>query len=186
MNRKKAAIPKMINWIKIIPLTIFLLLITLALTALKNDGNDNMPSTYIGKKPPPLILNPLGKLPRVTEEDLQPVDGKQITLINFWASWCPPCRAEHPQLDKISLIENVKIIGVNYKDKELSALNFLTKYGNPFIKLGRDPNGRNALEWGVYGVPETFIMDQKGKIIFRHPGPITKDIYEKKIKRFIN
>ena len=150
------------------------------------NNSDNMPSAYIGKKPPPLILDPLGKLPRVTEEDLQSMDGKQIRLINFWSSWCPPCRAEHPQLDKISSMHNVKIIGVNYKDKEVSALNFLTKYGNPFSKLGADPIGRNALEWGVYGVPETFVMDQKGHIIYRHPGPITKDIYKKTIKSLLN
>ena len=176
----------MINWIKIIPLAIFLLLITLAFSALENDNSESIPSAYIGKKPPALILTPLGDSPRVTEEDLQPSDNVQIILVNFWASWCPPCRAEHPQLEKFSTMTNVKIIGVNYKDKEVSALDFITKYGNPFDKLGTDPLGRNALEWGVYGVPETFVINQMGNIIYRHPGPITKDIYEKMIKNFIN
>ena len=174
------------NWVRIIPLTIFFLLVTLAFTALKRENTDSLPSAYIGEKPPPLILSALGRFPQVTEKDLQLSDSKKITLVNFWASWCPPCRAEHPQLQQISLMPNVTIIGVNYKDKEMSALNFLSKYGNPYNKIGADPLGRNALEWGVYGVPETFVIDKNGNIIYRHPGPITKDIYKNTIKSLLN
>ena len=178
--------PNKINLIRIIPLTLFILLVILVFNALERENSDVIPSVYIGKPPPPLILNKLGNLPLVTLGDLKPTNGEQVTIINFWASWCPPCRVEHPQLKQISKINNVKIIGVNYKDKEIAALDFLVKYGNPFSKLGADPLGRNAIEWGVYGVPETFILDKKGHIIYRHPGPITKKIYKNTIKKFIN
>ena len=119
------------------------------------------------------------------QEDLLKLENK-ITLVNFWASWCPPCRVEHPQLEKISLVHDINLFGINYKDKEKAAINFLNTFGNPYKKLGADALGRNALEWGVYGVPETFIINGAGKIVFRHAGPITKDIYEKKIRKLLN
>ena len=109
-----------------------------------------------------------------------------FTLINFWASWCAPCRVEHPQLERLSELENVELYGVNYKDKKNSALNFLKEYGNPFLKIGTDQSGRNAIEWGVYGVPETFVIDQEGRVLFRHAGPITKEIMKTKFYKFIN
>ena len=109
----------------------------------------------------------------------------KIRLINFWASWCPPCRVEHPQLEKLSKKKNIQLFGVNYKDSENSALNFLNEYGNPFLKIGSDKNGRNAIEWGVYGVPETFAIDKYGNVLFRHAGPITKAVLEKKFNSLI-
>ena len=81
--------------------------------------------------------------------------------------------------------KNIQLFGVNYKDSENSALNFLKEYGNPFIKIGSDRTGRNAIEWGVYGVPETFVIDQYGNVLFRHAGPITKEVLEKKISSLI-
>ena len=187
--------PTKINLIRIIPLTLFILLVILVFNALERENSDVIPSVYIGKPPPPLILNKLGNLPLITLGDLKPTNGEQVTIINFWASWCPPCRVEHPQLEQISKINDVKIIGVNYKDKEIAALDFLVKYGNPFSKLAGlpvkiiyvdKPLGRNAIEWGVYGVPETFILNKKGHIIYRHPGPITKKIYKNTIEKIIN
>ena len=174
------------NWIKTIPLLLFILLVILVFSALKRENSDSIPSIYIGKKPPPLNLLTLGDFPQVTLEDLKPSDEKKIILVNFWASWCPPCRVEHPQLEKISLMDDVKIIGVNYKDDEFSAIEFIKKYGNPYNRLGSDPFGRNAIDWGVYGVPETFVLDKMGKILYRHPGPITKTIYKKTIKNLLN
>ena len=176
---------KAIKWITLIPLAIFFLLVILAFTALRQENNENLPSVYIGKQPPKLLLTRLGDYPQLIQGDLLQLNNK-ITLVNFWASWCPPCRVEHPQLEKISLVHDINLFGINYKDKEQAAINFLKTFGNPYKKLGSDALGRNALEWGVYGVPETFIINGAGKIVFRHPGPITKDIYEKKIQKLLN
>ena len=179
-------IQKKINLFRIIPLIIFFSLILLAFIALKSYDKDNIPSVLIGQSPPPLLLEELGNLKLLDKRDLKPIKENKIRLINFWASWCPPCRVEHPQLEKISLMDDVKIIGVNYKDDEFSAIEFIKKYGNPYNKLGSDPFGRNAIDWGVYGVPETFVLDKMGKILYRHPGPITKTIYKKTIKNLLN
>ena len=109
----------------------------------------------------------------------------KIKLVNFWASWCTPCRVEHPILKKISNL-NYSIIGVNYKDNPKQALEFLNTFGDPYSKIGADFSGRNGLEWGLYGVPETFVIDQNGKIVLRHAGPITSTIFNKKFKPLLN
>ena len=171
---------KKITLIKIIPVLIFFLLIIVAFGALKKNDTKNIPSVLIGKNPPPLSLKKLGNFPNITNKDLEAKYEKKIRLINFWASWCPPCRVEHPQLEKLSKIESLEIFGVNYKDNQKSALNFINQFGNPYSKIGSDTAGRNAIEWGVYGVPETFVLDQNGYILYRHAGPITKEIFESK------
>lgn len=132
------------------------------------------------------MLENLGNYDLVSKKDLDSIKDNKIRLVNFWASWCPPCRVEHPQLERLSELENVELYGVNYKDKKNSALNFLKEYGNPFLKIGTDQSGRNAIEWGVYGVPETFAIDQEGRVLFRHAGPITKEIMKTKFYKFIN
>ena len=178
-------IQKKVNLFRIIPLIIFFSLILLAFIALKSYDKNNIPSVLIGQSPPPLLLQGLGKFKLLDNVDLKPIKENKIRLVNFWASWCPPCRVEHPQLEKLSKKKNIKLFGVNYKDSENSALNFLKEYGNPFIKIGSDRTGRNAIEWGVYGVPETFVIDQYGNVLFRHAGPITKEVLEKKISSLI-
>ena len=92
-------------------------------------------------------------------------------LVNIWSSWCIPCRSEHEILMLLSKIEGVDLYGINYKDKEENALDFISKLGNPFKKIGVDKNGRSSMVWGVYGVPETFII-HKGTVIYKHIGPI--------------
>ena len=179
-------IQKKVNLFRIIPLIIFFSLILLAFIALKSYDKDNIPSVLIGQSPPPLLLEELGNLKLLDKRDLKPIKENKIRLINFWASWCPPCRVEHPQLEKLSKNKNIQLFGVNYKDSENSALNFLNEYGNPFLKIGSDKNGRNAIEWGVYGVPETFVIDQHGNVLFRHAGPITKAILEKNLVHLLN
>ena len=171
---------------RILPLIIFFLLILLAFIALQNYDRDNLPSVLVGKPPPPLFLEEFGSFKKIDETDLIPIKQNKIRLINFWASWCPPCRVEHPQLEKLSRSKNIELFGINYKDNEISALNFLNEYGNPFIKIGSDKSGRNAIEWGVYGVPETFVIDQNGNVLFRHAGPITKEILKIKFNKFID
>ena len=104
------------------------------------------------------------------------VNGK-VALINVWASWCPPCRVEHPILMGIAA-SGVPIYGVNYKDKPEDAKRFLAQLGNPFVAIGADKDGKLAIDLGVYGYPETFIVDAGGTIRYRHAGPIAKPDWE--------
>ncbi|MGD9865764.1 MAG: DsbE family thiol:disulfide interchange protein, partial [Pseudodonghicola sp.] len=102
-------------------------------------------------------------------------------LVNFWASWCAPCRVEHPNLAALAA-EGVEILGVNYKDDAAKAGAFLAELGDPYAALGRDPEGRMALDWGVYGVPETYVIDGKGTILMRFAGPVTQRVIDEKLR----
>ena len=101
--------------------------------------------------------------------------------MNFWASWCVPCVQEHPLLVALKERTGVRLYGVNYKDQAAAARRFLGRYGNPFTAVGVDGDGRAAIEWGVYGMPETFVVDGKGRIVYKHVGPITPETLETKI-----
>ena len=136
----------------------------------------DIPSALIDKPAPTFELPPItGKGPGFSSKQLT---GK-VSLVNVWASWCPPCRVEHPLLMRLAK-EGVTIYGINYKDAPAAATAFLDQLGNPFKSLGADRTGRVAIEWGVYGYPETFIIDKTGHIRYRHVGPISAlDITEK-------
>ena len=99
-------------------------------------------------------------------------------LVNFFASWCKPCRDEHDYILQFSKVENLKVIGINYKDNSEKAISWLNKLGNPYSKIAIDKNGTIAINWGVYGIPETFIINSKGTVKYRHVGPVTKKIYK--------
>ena len=129
-----------------------------------------LPSTLAGRQAPAVAVAQLADLPTFSDADLK--DGK-VKLVNFWASWCAPCRAEHPNLEKLKA-EGVTIYGVNYKDKPDAALGFLSALGDPYAAIGTDESGRMGIDWGIYGVPETFIIDGNGKVVDRFPGPITE------------
>ncbi|MDX1739488.1 MAG: DsbE family thiol:disulfide interchange protein [Alphaproteobacteria bacterium] len=135
----------------------------------KEVGNDFVPSALIGKAFPAMDLAPLveGK-PGLSDKDLK---GK-VTIINVFASWCIPCRAEHPMITRMSRDEGLNVIGLNYKDKPADALKWLDELGDPYMAIGVDPKGRAGIDLGVYGVPETYVVDQEGIIRFRHVGPI--------------
>ena len=105
-------------------------------------------------------------------------------ILNFFASWCLPCKIEAPLLNKVS--SKIPIIGIAYKDKEEDMIKFLKNYGNPFNEIGVDELGSIAIEWGVYGVPETFLIDENGKIIYKYAGAISHELYKDKIIPFIN
>ncbi|WP_339107263.1 DsbE family thiol:disulfide interchange protein [Thioclava sp. GXIMD4216] len=137
-----------------------------------------LPTAFAGKDAPAVALSPLGSLPEFNNSDLR--DG-QVKLVNFWASWCAPCRVEHPNLEALSG-QGVEILGVNYKDTPDKALKFLNSLGNPFARAGQDPQGQMALNWGVYGVPETFVVDGQGKVLMRYAGPLTEDVIAQKIR----
>ena len=168
---------KLTNFFKALPVLFFSIICFFIYLTLEEDNQNYLPSALLGKLAPKLELSTLANYDLPTDLDLET---KQIKLVNFWASWCPPCKLEHPILEEIASQEKYLIIGVNYKDKQKNAQKFLLSLGNPYKKLGSDIKGRTAIDWGVYGVPETFIIDENGVILMRHPGPITQKIYQTK------
>ncbi len=163
----------------ILPLALFLGLAGLFLYALFAGDPSKVPSALIGRPVPQFSLEALEGLSR----DGAPVPGfgqadladGQPTIVNVWASWCVPCRAEHPLLEDLARREGVRLYGMNYKDAPDAARRFLGALGNPYEAVGVDRPGRVAIDWGVYGVPETFVIDGAGKIRFKHVGPLTED-----------
>ncbi len=164
-------------WV-VAPLVIFVILALIFAFALSSGDPSKLPSALIGKPAPVAEFGPLEGL-RIGENQVPGFDQKElsdgkVTVVNFWASWCVPCVQEHPMLLELKKRTGVAIYGVNYKDKSSAARRFIGRYGNPYDRLGTDPNGRGAIEWGVYGMPETFIIDGRGKIAFKHVGPISE------------
>ena len=166
-----------ISPLMIAPPAIFAGLAVLFYVGMQRDDPDALPSALAGKAAPGVEITPLGEAPVFDDARLR--DG-EVKLVNFWASWCAPCRVEHPHLEEMA--ENgITIYGVNYKDEPAKALNFLAQLGNPYAAMGADAKGRMALNWGVYGVPETYVIDGDGTILLRHAGPITGKILENDI-----
>jgi cytochrome c biogenesis protein CcmG/thiol:disulfide interchange protein DsbE len=167
------------------PLAIFAVLAVLFGLALRTGDPSRLPSALIGKPAPAVSLPALEGLtdggrtvPGFATADL----GKgEVTVVNFWASWCVPCVDEHPMLVALKAATGVKLYGINYKDQAATARRFLGRYGNPFTAVGVDANGRAAIEWGVTGMPETFIVNAKGEIVYKHVGPISAQALETKI-----
>lgn len=167
-----------LRWLIFIPPAVFGVLVGLFLFGMYRDDPDGLPSTMVGRVAPGLQVTPLGDAPLTTPEVLA---APGVKLVNFWASWCAPCRAEHPFLAELAN-EGIAIHGLNYKDKPDQALGFLDELGNPFATMGADAVGRTAIEWGVYGVPETYVIDSAGKVVLRHAGPITRQEYDRSIR----
>lgn len=128
-----------------------------------------IPSALIGQKAPSLAMPPLdgSNLPALTDAA---VSGK-LTLVNVFASWCIPCREEHPLLKELARDDRLNIVAINYKDKPENALRFLGELGNPYKAIGVDPNGSAAIDWGVYGIPETYLVGPDGTILYKRVGP---------------
>jgi cytochrome c biogenesis protein CcmG/thiol:disulfide interchange protein DsbE len=142
-----------------------------------------VPSALIGRPPPDFTLPALDEaVPPVTSADLRGLPGP--VLVNFWASWCVPCIIEHPQLMRLNR-EGVPVFGVAYKDKPEDSQRFLRQHGNPFRRLGKDEPGRVAIDWGVYGVPETYLLDRDGVIRWRWAGPITPEVLDQDIRALL-
>lgn len=167
------------------PLIIFAGMAIFFALALRTGDPSRLPSALIGKPAPAVTVEPLEGLiadgrpvPGITPQSLP--KGTPY-VVNFWASWCVPCVAEHPMLVELGKRTGVPLVGVNYKDQAANARRFLSRYGNPFAAVGADKNGRAAIEWGVYGMPETFIVDAKGRIAYKHVGPITEESLERAI-----
>ena len=160
----------------IAPPLIFAGFVALAATGMFRADKDVLESTRIGKIAPTIIQEALGEFPNVTPERLK---SGELTLVNFWASWCPPCRAEHPQLLDMQA-QGLSIIGVNFKDTIGPATSYLTNDGNPFEGVAFDPQGRTAINWGVTAPPETFIIAGDGTVLFRYAGPLVGSDYEQR------
>jgi len=157
-----------------LPLAVFGLLAAAFYWGLWNN-DDRLPSTLIGKPVPEFALPPIeGRQDGLSSADLQ----GQVSLVNVWASWCVPCRTENPLLVELAKAGTVPIYGINYKDDPEEALAFLEELGDPFTRIGADRSGRAAIDWGVYGLPETFVIDAEGRIAYKHVGPFDRRALE--------
>ncbi len=162
------------------PVAIFAAVAAMFAFALQKGDPSKLPSALIGKPAPAVALEPIGEL---TNERGQPLAvfardslaRGQPTVVNFWASWCAPCVEEHPHLIRLARELGATVYGINYKDNAANARRFLNRYGNPFAAVGADTSGRAGIEWGVYGMPETFVVDGHGMIVYKHVGPITAE-----------
>lgn len=159
----------------ILPPAIFAGLAALFLFGMLNKSDD-LPSTFVGQPAPDLAPEPVPGTPLLTGIDLR--DG-EVTILNFWASWCPPCRAEHPVLMQLAR-GGYRVAGLNFRDEADKAAAYLADDGNPFFATGFDPKGRTAINWGVTAPPETFIVDGDGTVLFRFAGPLIGSDYEQR------
>jgi cytochrome c biogenesis protein CcmG, thiol:disulfide interchange protein DsbE len=169
---------KLRNILVLLPLIVFLALAALFSYRLGIGDPSRIPSALIGQPAP---VTELPALPGL-ERDGKAVPGLNnamfrdaVTLVNVWASWCVPCHDEVPFLEKLSKDKRIQLVGINYKDAPDNARRFLNRYGNPFVATGRDDTGRTSIDWGVYGVPETFLVGRDGRIAYKLVGPITED-----------
>lgn len=171
--------------IALVPAAIFAALAVLFALSLGSDDPSKVPSALIGRPVPEFALPPVdgltgpgGVLPGLAAGDLK--QGK-VSLVNVWASWCGPCRVEHPLLMELAARGDIAMMAINYKDEPENARRFLGVLGNPFSAVGSDRDGRTAVNWGVYGVPETFVVGGDGTILHKHVGPLTEDALKTEI-----
>jgi cytochrome c biogenesis protein CcmG, thiol:disulfide interchange protein DsbE len=158
----------------VLPPLLFAALALAFWVGMQRQNPNDLPSTRVGGPAPVITRETLPGLPGLADDDLRK---GEITLVNFWASWCPPCRAEHPVLTQMAA-QGVAVAGVNIKDEAASAQAYLAEEGNPFFGLAFDPKGRTAIDWGVTAPPETFIVDGNGTVLFRFQGPLVGSDYE--------
>ncbi len=161
----------------IIPLGVFALLVFFLWRGLRLDQHE-VPSPLIGKPAPSFALTRLDDANATLRRD--DMLGK-VWMLNVWASWCGACREEHPLLVEFSKTKAVPIIGLNYKDQRSDGLGWLNRFGNPYDASIFDQNGRVGIDFGVYGVPETFVIDKQGIIRMKHIGPLTPDVIDKRL-----
>lgn len=164
-----------------IPVITLLVLIAILAVGLTRDPRE-VPSPLIGKPAPVFNLPVLGTQTSYTQENLK---GRPL-LVNFFASWCAGCQVEHPLLMRLAREQGVEIIGIDYKDDPAAGQQWLQRHGNPYRTVIVDERGSAGLDWGVYGVPETFVLDAAGKIVFKQIGPMTEKAWAQKIKPLLD
>ena len=165
----------------LIPLGLFLGLVAFLAVGLKLDPRE-VPSPLIGKPAPAFVLTRLDNAQKtIRREDML---GK-VWMLNVWASWCVACREEHPLLMQFAARQLLPIYGLNYKDSRAEGQQWLARFGNPYTASLFDGDGRVGIDWGVYGVPETFIIDQQGTIRFKHIGPLTPEVLRSRVEPLI-
>ncbi len=177
-----------VRWVYILPLVAFLLVTAFFLWGLMFGNPRYIPSVLVGKPAPefnlpalPGITGPDGKaLPGLSLADLKGTPG--IKMVNFFASWCVSCRQEHPFLMELARRNELPVYGIAYKDAPEKTLAWLTDLGNPYARIGVDRRGRTGIDFGVYGIPETFFIDERGVIVYKFTGPLTPDAWERDVK----
>lgn len=162
----------------IAPPVIFAGLAALFFVGMQRSDPDSLPSVFIGKPAPAVPEETLAGRAPLTDEMLR---SGEITIVNFWASWCPPCRAEHPNLHALTE-EGLRVAGVNFKDEAAQANAYLDGSGDPFVGVGYDPKGAAAINWGVTAPPETFIVDGDGTVLYRFVGPLVGSDYQQRFR----
>ena len=170
------AAPKRGSWLVALPLILFVALAAIFLARLHSGDPSKIPSALIGRPAPQTTLPPLPGLVSAGAPvpGLDPAAFKgKVSVVNVWASWCVPCHDEAPLLTELAKDTRLQLVGINYKDAPDNARRFLGRYGNPFSIVGVDGNGRASIEWGVYGVPETFVVGRDGTILYKLVGPVT-------------
>ncbi len=182
---EKRTAPKR-RWGAALPLLVFAALAGLFWYALHTGDPSQLPSALIGKKAPEVTLPPLAGLKDETGAEVQSFTASDFaqgkpTIVNIFASWCVPCLQEHPMLMALAKQPGIRIFGINHRDDPASARRFLGQHGNPYTRVGADSSGRTSIDFGVYGVPETFVISGDGTIAYRHVGPLTEDAITTKI-----
>ena len=161
----------------LVPAVVFVALAVMFGWGLNHDPRE-IPSTIIGKPVPQFSLPPVkGRSLGLSDADLR----SEVSLVNVFASWCVACREEHPLLFKLKADGVVPVHGIDYKDPPDDAARWLNTFGDPYTRTGADRNGRVGIDWGVYGVPETFVIGKDGRIAYKHIGPLTQDVLDQKI-----
>jgi cytochrome c biogenesis protein CcmG/thiol:disulfide interchange protein DsbE len=181
--------PRRRSIMMVLPLLLFASLAALFWFRLGSGDPSRIPSALIGRPAPSTALPPVDGLTSngAAVPGLDPASFKgKVSLVNVWASWCVPCHDEAPLLTELAKDKRFQLVGINYKDAPDNARRFLGRYGNPFAIVGADGNGRAGIEWGVYGVPETFVVGRDGTIVYKLVGPITPDNIEAVLKREID